>query len=41
MKGLSRANLFYMRRFAEAWPDPDATVQRPGGRLPRGHVIAI
>ena len=41
MKGFSRANLFYMRRFAEAWPDPTATVQRPVGLLPWGHVIEL
>lgn len=41
MKGFSRANLFYMRRFAEAWPDPDAIVQRPVGLLPWGHVIEL
>lgn len=28
MKGLSRRNLFYMRGFAAAWPDP--IVQQPG-----------
>lgn len=27
MKGFSRANLFYMRGFAEAWLDVDAIVQ--------------
>ena len=32
-RGFSRANLLYMRAFAEAWPDP-ATVQRVVGRLP-------
>ncbi|MCY1718682.1 PDDEXK nuclease domain-containing protein [Microbacterium sp. SL62] len=41
MKGFSRANLFYMRRFAEAWPDPTAIVQRPVGLLPWGHVIEL
>lgn len=41
MKGFSRANLFYMRRFAQAWPDLDAVVQRPVGQLPWGHVIEL
>lgn len=41
MKGFSRANLFYMRGFAEAWPDADAVVQRPIGLLPWGHVIEL
>ncbi len=41
MKGFLRANLFYMRRFAEAWPDPTAIVQRPVGLLPWGHVIEL
>jgi predicted nuclease of restriction endonuclease-like (RecB) superfamily len=41
MKGFSRANLFYMRRFAEAWPDPTAIVQHPVGLLPWGHVIEL
>lgn len=41
MKGFSRANLFYMRGFAEAWPDADAIVQRPIGLLPWGHVIEL
>lgn len=41
MKGFSRANLFYMRSFAEAWPDEDSIVQRPVGQLPWGHVIEL
>ncbi|MGN5239338.1 PDDEXK nuclease domain-containing protein [Rhodococcus sp. SJ-3] len=41
MKGFSRANLFYMRRFAEAWPDEDAIVQRPVGQLPWGHIAEL
>lgn len=41
MKGFSRANLFYMRSFAGAWPDEDSIVQRPVGQLPWGHVIAL
>ncbi|QHE73444.1 hypothetical protein GFS60_07103 (plasmid) [Rhodococcus sp. WAY2] len=40
-KGFSPANLKYMRRFAEAWPDPDAIGQRPVGQLPWGHVIEL
>jgi predicted nuclease of restriction endonuclease-like (RecB) superfamily len=34
-RGFSRANLLYMRAFAEAWPDPEI-VQRLVGRLPWG-----
>ncbi|WP_159621373.1 PDDEXK nuclease domain-containing protein [Ruania rhizosphaerae] len=41
MKGFSRANLFYMRRLAEAWPMEDAIVQRSVGQLPWGHVIEL
>ena len=40
-KGFSPANLKYMRRFAEAWPDQDAIGQRPVGQLPWGHVIEL
>ena len=40
MRGLSRANLLYMRAFAEAWPDP-AIVQRVIGRLPWGQNIEL
>lgn len=40
MRGLSRANLLYMRAFAAAWPDP-AIVQRVVGRLPWGHNIEL
>lgn len=36
MRGFSRANLMYMRSFAEAWPDADF-VQQPVGQLPWGH----
>src|SRR5690606_25825509 len=39
VKGFSPANLTYMRRFAEAWPDPDAIGQRPVGQLPWGHAF--
>lgn len=41
MKGFSRANLFYMRGFAEAWPAEQAMVQRSVGQLPWGHVIEL
>lgn len=41
MKGFSPANLQYMRRFAEAWPELDAILQRPVGELPWGHVIEL
>lgn len=42
MTGLSRANLHYMRAFAEAWPgDGTAIVQRPVGQLPWGHNITL
>ncbi|MDJ0419664.1 PDDEXK nuclease domain-containing protein [Rhodococcus opacus] len=40
-KGFSSANLKYMRRFAEAWPDQEAIGQRPVGQLPWGHVIEL
>lgn len=42
MRGLSRANLLYMRAFAEAWPDL-AIVQRVVGQLPLGakHRVAV
>jgi len=36
MKGLSPRNLKYMRRFAEAWPDP-AFVQQSVAQIPWGH----
>lgn len=38
--GFSRANLLYMRAFAEAWPDPQ-TVQQLVGRLPWGQNIEL
>nr|WP_258062079.1 DUF1016 N-terminal domain-containing protein [Rathayibacter iranicus] len=41
MKGFSRANIFYMRRFAAAWPDENAIVQRPVGLLPWGHITEL
>jgi len=40
MKGLSRANLLYMRAFAEAWPD-EAIVQQTVGQLPWGHNVLL
>jgi predicted nuclease of restriction endonuclease-like (RecB) superfamily len=41
MKGFSRANLFYMRRFAESWPAENAIVQQAVGQLPWGHVVDL
>lgn len=40
MKGFSRANLMYMRSFAETWPDP-AIVQQSVGQLPWGHNLVL
>jgi predicted nuclease of restriction endonuclease-like (RecB) superfamily len=40
MKGFSRANLFYMRRFAGEWP-AEAVVQQPVGQLPWGHITVL
>jgi predicted nuclease of restriction endonuclease-like (RecB) superfamily len=40
MQGLSRANLSYMRAFAEAYPD-EQFVQQVVGQLPWGHNIII
>lgn len=40
MHGFSRANLLYMRAFAEAWPDPEI-VQRVVGQLPWGQNIEL
>lgn len=40
MKGFSRANLMYMRAFAEAWPD-GAIVQQAVGQLPWGHNLVL
>ncbi len=39
-RGFSRANLLYMRAFAEAWPDP-VIVQRVVGRLPWGQNVEL
>jgi len=38
--GFSRANLMYMRAFAEAWPE-EAIVQQPVGQIPWGHNIVL
>jgi predicted nuclease of restriction endonuclease-like (RecB) superfamily len=38
--GFSRANLMYMRSFADAWPE-DAIVQQPVGQIPWGHNIVL
>ncbi len=40
MKGFSRANLMYMRAFAEAWPET-AIVQQAVGQLPWGHNLVL
>ena len=40
MKGLSRANLFYMRAFADAYPDV-SIVQQLVGQLPWGHNVTL
>jgi predicted nuclease of restriction endonuclease-like (RecB) superfamily len=40
MKGFSRANLLYMRAFAEAWSD-DELVQQAVGHLPWGHNVLL
>jgi len=40
MKGFSRANLLYMRAFAEAWTDFE-TVQQSVGQLPWGHNVLL
>ena len=40
MKGFSRANLMYMRAFAEAWTDA-AIVQQAVGQLPWGHNLVL
>jgi predicted nuclease of restriction endonuclease-like (RecB) superfamily len=41
MQGFSRANLMYMRAFAEAWPDEATFVQQPVGQLPWGHNLVL
>lgn len=40
MKGFSRANLMYMRAFAEAWSE-EQIVQQPVGQLPWGHNLVL
>ena len=40
MKGFSRANLMYMRAFAEAWPGAEI-VQQAVGQLPWGHNLVL
>lgn len=40
MKGFSRANLMYMRAFADAWPDSEI-VQQAVGQLPWGHNLVL
>ncbi len=40
MKGFSRANLMYMRAFAQAWQD-EAIVQQVVGQLPWGHNLVL
>jgi predicted nuclease of restriction endonuclease-like (RecB) superfamily len=40
MKGFSRANLLYMRAFAETWPD-EAIVQQLAGQLPWFHLVLL
>lgn len=39
-KGFSRANLMYMRAFAEAWTEAEI-VQQPVGQLPWGHNLVL
>jgi predicted nuclease of restriction endonuclease-like (RecB) superfamily len=40
MKGFSRANLMYMRAFAEAWSEAEI-VQQAVGQLPWGHNLVL
>ena len=40
-KGFSPANLRYMRRFAQAWPDYNSICQQPADKLPWGHVMLL
>ena len=40
MKGFSRANLMYIRGFAEAWPDAEIVLQTVG-QLPWGHNVVL
>lgn len=41
MKGLSRANLFYMRQMAAAWPVEEQFVQQAAGQIPWTHLTLI
>ncbi|TNC79231.1 MAG: DUF1016 domain-containing protein [Oleiphilus sp.] len=44
LKGFSRANMMYMRAFAEAWPDyltDDSNVQQLVGQIPWGHNLVL
>lgn len=43
LKGFSRANLMYMRSFAENWPDfhSDSIVQQAVGQIPWGHNLVL
>ncbi|MBN2702874.1 MAG: hypothetical protein JXR23_01555 [Pontiellaceae bacterium] len=43
LKGFSRANLLYMRSFAENWPDfhSDPIVQQAVGQIPWGHNLVL
>jgi predicted nuclease of restriction endonuclease-like (RecB) superfamily len=41
MRGFSRANLFYMRRVAQAWPDVDLFVQQAAGQIPWTHLTLV
>jgi predicted nuclease of restriction endonuclease-like (RecB) superfamily len=41
MQGFSRANLMYMRAFAQAWPTLDEVVQQPVGQLPWGQNLVL
>lgn len=41
MKGFSRANLYNMRAFAQAWSGPEPIVQTPSGQLSWSHNVAL
>lgn len=43
LKGFSRANMMYMRSFAENWPDfeNDPIVQQAVGQIPWGHNLVL
>lgn len=41
IKGFSRSNLFYMRAFAQAWPNREQIVQQAAGLLPWGHIMVL